>query len=512
MRSSFRAILTALVLVFCPLTWVGQAAEPVSRVAVPPGWQAYRGPSGLVVLTPRGWRVHDTGDGFFLAAGPGPGGAAAGVLALAQPVRVDGRAEGVVRGMGQAFPNVFPGVRVSGVQTLSGQPEVAVGRLDYLVNGRPYQGVAMCYKQGDQGMIYAAAADSQIWPGQRSQALAVLRGFLYASGPATGPDQAAGPPLPPMIQWADPQEKAFSCVVPQGWRVEGGLKRLHAIDVRPELVVESPDNGVLVRLGDAGVPSMVLPNEMMVRTGFTEGKMYSPGYGLNQLVLRYLPGARFAVEWYLPQRVEQLGDVRETPLTELTRQVMEQYAKSGLPTRADIGEVTFACQTPQGPRRGYAFVKTVLVTAPDNNQLGTWRVEMLAGYLARADQEPLARAVLNEMARNFRFSPEWLTAQAKITGSVSVIVAETQERISGMIRDSFNQRQRTMDQSMERYVRGAIRGTVLVEDPNTNERFEVPGGSNYYWRPTGGDVVVGTDTDTRPYSPNHWLERLNVLD
>lgn len=484
-----------------------------ARRQVPRGWQVYGGQSGLVVMHPAGWRVKEYSGGGFLALRPGPGGGAE-AFALAQPLKIEGQAASVVRGLGKILPGLFPGVRVSRLRSLSAQPDVAEARLDYAIKGRPFQGAALCFRQGKRGMLYAAAALREAWPGERQPALRILRSFMYAApAAAAAPGSArARVRLPAMVPWRDPTENAFRVLVPSGWRVQGGLRRFHAVDVRPELVVTSPDGEVAVRLGDARVPTMAQANSMLARSGFLEGSMYSPGYGAQQMVLRYLPGAQFATQFYLPRLVGQVSQVRARNLPQVARRTQAVYQQAGLNMQVDTGEVSFSSQGQQGLRRGYLFVQTSKVEMPGMPGLGTWQVETLYGYLARPDKEPLARAVLNAMVQSFQLDPGWVARQAQTAGQVSGIVTRTNQQITRIIRDTFQYRQQAQDQALERFDRGAIRGRVLVEDPNTGERFEVRGGSNYYWRRGSQDRFVGTQTDTRPYSPNHWLERMTVLD
>lgn len=492
---------------------LAQTAQPgyAARMQVPRGWQVYRGQSGLVVMHPAGWRVSEYSGGGFMALRTGPQGGAEAFV-LAQPMTIQGQAASVVRGLGQVLPRLFPGVQVSRLQTPSQQPDVAEARLDYAVNGRPFQGAALCFRQGRQGMLYAAAALRELWPGVRQQALYILKSFLYTAPAAAPAGAPAAVRLPAMVAWRDPAENAFSAQVPAGWRVQGGARRFHAVDVRAELVATSPDNGILVRLGDARVPPMALANPVLARSGFPEGSTYSPGYGVQQLVMRYLPGAMFATQFYLPKVVGQVSQVQARNLPQVAQRAMAAYQQAGLNVGVDTGEVTFVHQGQQGPRHGYLFVQTFRVMLPGAPGMGVWQVEYLYGYLARPDQEPLARAVLNAMVQSFRIDPAWMARQNQTAGQVSRIVSQTNQQISGIIRDTFQYRQRVQDRAFERYDRVAIRGKVLVEDPNTGERFEVQGGSNYYWRRGSEDRFVGTQTDTRPYSPNHWLERMNVLD
>jgi hypothetical protein len=314
-----------------------------------------------------------------------------------------------------------------------------------------------------------------------------------------------------MVNFRDPVEGAFTCPVPQGWTVEGGMRRYAAVDVRPELVATSPDGAILIRLGDAQVPTMTLPNQMLNMTGFTEGKIYNAGYGVNQLVMRYLPGVEFITKYYLPKRLGSFNNVKGQPLVDLTQKLQALYQRSGLPIRTDVGEARFDTNWQGSRRKGYIFSQTTLFQAP-GGQVAIWTVEKFAGYLASPGQESLAEAVLLAMVTGFQVDPQWQEQQSRLTGNVSKIVTETNHAIQGIIKSTFEYKTQVRDRALERYDRGAIRGNVLIEDPNTGQRYEVPNGSNHYWKRTGTNTFVGTDSDTKPTSPNYWFERMRVVD
>ena len=59
---------------------------------------------------------------------------------------------------------------------------------------------------------------------------------------------------------------------------------------------------------------------------------------------------------------------------------------------------------------------------------------------------------------------------------------------------------------------GTIRDQTLIQDPNTEEKFEVPAGSNYFWRIGSGNEFVGTKTSDPVYLPTHWIQKMNVVD
>jgi hypothetical protein len=55
----------------------------------------------------------------------------------------------------------------------------------------------------------------------------------------------------------------------------------------------------------------------------------------------------------------------------------------------------------------------------------------------------------------------------------------------------------------------AMLDQVLIEDPQSGAQFEVPAGSNYYWRREGTPAFIGTDS---PDMPIYWLKEMKVID
>lgn len=123
------------------------------KAEIPPGWTVFRGQSGLLVVHPLGWSIQERGAGTFLAYRLGPGGAA-NALALVMPMeKIDGQALGVVRGIGQIFPDLFPRVNVFKGRLLSQNPEVALADMQFTAQGLAFKGMAMCFKNDNKGVL-----------------------------------------------------------------------------------------------------------------------------------------------------------------------------------------------------------------------------------------------------------------------------------------------------------------------------------------------------------------------
>ena len=484
------------------------AAPPPHRMQLPAGWTVFRGNSGLVVPHPVGWQVQDRGAGSFLGYRPGQDGVAKAIVLVNPIERIDGRAMGVVQGVGQIFPDIFPRVQVFKTRIISTMPEVAIGELQFAPAGQPFRGVALCFKHEQKGVVYAIGSAVGTWPQEEAVMKHILNSFFYVGG------GAAGSSTPQMVPWRDPKEGAFVCPVPQGWKVEGGGQRFSAIDFRPEVLVTSPDEKILVRLGDAWIPPMTLPTALGQSLGLREGGGYSPD-GLNRsLIMRYLPSTAFLLHFYFPQRLGPVSNVQTRDLPEISQKVQAQMSAvtmGVMSVRVDTGEVTFDFQSEKGIRKGYGFIQTELTgggaAGPD---FGTWRVRIFNGYLAEPRLEPVAQTILTQMLAGLQFDPNWGMAQVRTAGKVSKIWSQNHNEIMGMINKTYEERSASQDRIWGKWSQ-VNRGQVSIEDPTTGQKFEVPSGSNYYWRIGAGQEFIGTETADKPYHPNLYIQEMRLM-
>jgi len=353
--------------------------------------------------------------------------------------------------------------------------------------------------QGSAGTFYLTSAPQARYP-QATEAFVRLLKSLRIQGSPTAVGGPPGGSLPEFVSWEDPHEKAFSLQVPRGWQVSGGLFRYAAVDIRPEVVAVSPDEKILIRLGDREIPPFTEPNATLALAGFTEGSLYSPGYGVVMRVKQYMPGVEFAEE-YVRTRVGEISsdlqfvEKKDRPdVADIFNRIYQKYEMFNIQTTLTTGEVVFTCRRENTLMRGYCFAGTLrTIIAPD---LGNWLVQHLAGFLAEAGQESLAQAVGERMLKTFQINPQWMAMQQNITASTGQVVHETHEAISKLSSQSYWYRQAVNDE-MARRRSNAILEVVDVVDPVTGEGYKVESGSNYYWIDPQGHIV-GTETYAVP--------------
>jgi hypothetical protein len=358
--------------------------------------------------------------------------------------------------------------------------------------------------RGNAGYFYVTAAPASRYRQAEGTFAGVLQSF-----------RAVGGPMPPgtgeltYVRWQDPKENAFSLEVPRQWVVSGGLFRFASVDVRPAIDVVSPDSRVRILAGDAQIPPFTVPNQMLQSLGFREGAWYSPGYGVNMMVMRYRPGVDFAKE-YVMSRISQrcagitVANARDLPqAAQAIDAIYQQYGGMGMTMQLTTGDVAFTCRLNDTQLRGYVLAGTQLTSAYGSS---LWTVQYLHGYLAVADRAEQAQSVLDHMLQSLQLNPQWVSMQQNLTGQTSQIVTRTNAEISGIISKSYWTTQTTMDE-LSRRRSNATLGVEDVIDPTTGRQIKVESGSNYYWIDQRG-TIVGTNTDTRPNLDFRELVRL----
>lgn len=302
------------------------------------------------------------------------------------------------------------------------------------------------------------------------------------------------------VRFVDSRENAFSTEVPKGWKTSGGLFRFAPVDPRGAVESLSPESDIRVTAGDAELPPFTLPNPTLAMAGFREGSWYSPGYGVRMMVRRYLPGADAAAEYVKAMVAPKIACSAltvsaPTPRPDLTQAMNALYAQfAGMGLREDAGEVRFDCTRNGQPWKGYYLVVTLLTSGAGG---GVWHVEHVLGYAAAAAKVPQAEAAMLHLAASMQVNPEWVQMQQGVTMATSRIVSKANQEISTTIRKTFENRQKTVDETSRRDA-NARRGVTDVFDPETGESWTVQNKSRYYWHKPGSDVMLGTEIFQSP--------------
>lgn len=375
----------------------------------------------------------------------------------------------------------FPGARLG---VVTGAP-VALAKVDFVGPRGPARANVLCFVHQGGGTLMAIAAPAAEFEARKTELAGILRSFSF-SGAGAGSGSARR-----YVRWTEPNERAYTIEVPEGWQVQGGLFRFSSLDVRGELNLRSPDGATTIFAGDKSLPTFTVPTQTLAMTGFREGMPYSPGYGSTFIVNRYIPGPAFA-EMYAQRRFGSIQVVDRKDRPDLVQNLARIAAQYGNPlnTRYTIGEVAFT--SPRG--NGYVLAGTSIWGMGDSQ---LWKVEYLYGYLAPPAGTAAANEILARGTATYAINPQWASAQQGLTAATSQIVAKTGEEIGRIHSQSYWATQGTMDR-LGRERSDANRGVVRLRDPESGEEFTAPAGANYYMRVRGQNTVLGNDTGERP--------------
>jgi hypothetical protein len=461
------------------------------------GWTTHEDPAGFAVSLPRGWQARaDGASGRAVASGPD------GAQVVMWPVFLaakTGNASGAPAAavLEQLARQAFPEAAWERTQTAGSGAARLSGR-----DGERRLAASFAWVQSPRGIagtFYCVAASPNLDASQREMYARILESFTVKGAENAGDSRQHAQPRIRYARWNDPNEGAFSVEAPDGWNVEGGLFRFASVDVRPALVATSPDGALRVAAGDSRIPTFAVPNQTLQFAGFTEGRWYSPGYGVQMMVQQFRPGATFAAEYVQNQMGQScgglaLGQPRDrADAVEAINRVNAQYGNYGVSVQMTAGELTFGCSTNGNAMRGYYYATTQLTQAYG---MGLWTVPYLYGYLAPAAREGEAQQVLSHLIESVTLNPQWVAMQQGLTANTSAIVADTNRAITGILSKSFENTQRVMDE-IDRRRSNANRGVVDVTDPATGREFQVESGSNYYWIDHRGNIA-GTDVYNSP--------------
>ncbi len=473
---------------------------------VPDGWQGHRDPLGFYVAYPADWSVDAGADGSIRIASPD-----GRRFAMIQPFYLQRpeRATGIIRQLPGLYPDLLRGARIEESRTVRDRPDEAIARLRFRQDGTWSRASVLCSIDGRSGMLYILAADEDDYEATRDDLLGVLQSFRFEEPKQPAAKRRKADSVD-YVRWQDPIEQAFWLEVPRGWKVSGGTFRYASVDVRPQLIAESPDGAIRITSGDVEIPPYIVPTPMLQMTGFSEGSVYSPGYGVQMMVMRYMPGMDFA-RWYVEFRVAGMYEgVRVTharprpDLVQSLNDVLYRYGALGIGASMQAGEVAFTGRLGGNEMRGYYLAVTQLTSAQGG---GIWNVQHLIGYVAEAGREQEAQDILGHMIRSSQMNPQWAAMQSQLAGQTAAIVSDTHQQISAIIDEGYWGRQAGPDEAMRNWSNMML-GQTDVRDPEDGSTWKVASGRNYYWRRAGSDTVVGTDTYDRPdidFTPlNEW--------
>jgi hypothetical protein len=286
--------------------------------------------------------------------------------------------------------------------------------------------------------------------------------------------------------WNDPNENAFSMLLPQSWSATGGTLRNIAGTGDADFQVNATDptgkEQIIIAYSYKYYVSPLL-------VGLPEGSVYNPTsaviYPATPNVFSYRSAADYVKEFIVPELQKNSEDVQILNMTNYP--TPSYYYLSG---NTQASAVSAILSFTKGGEQYIGGIR--LVTAGPGL---VWFVDFQAAVAPKDDFQKvsdLASMILPTTRYNLQWAQNEIVQKEARTG----IRVDLQKYLENSIDQRFATRESTTDITSQAWSE-AMLGTTQAEDPDTGTTYTVPNNFQYWWVDPHGNLV-GTTTDTNP--------------
>ncbi len=308
---------------------------------------------------------------------------------------------------------------------------------------------------------------------------------------------------------AEPREQAFTVLVPDGWRTEGGIFRvdpnaaggaLQSIAAKCDFTVKNDDAGtVMLRW----LPDMLYFDPRGTPLGQTG--LFPPGSNYNgATVMPLIPPAQFLAGVAFPYahpRAEDVQIVEQKSLPDLAGKYRQwaSVAMAGMTFgyEAAMTTVTYT-------EGGTAYKERMLCVIENWGQMGAglWGNKETLFFRAPAAEFERWVPYLHVIQNSVRISPEWMAGEIRGQIQRGEIARQTQQEIARIDREIVEHRRNT-NAEINNDMFLTLTGQEDFVNPFTNEVERDTSEWKYRWTDANGARVFSNE---ERYDPNHDLE------
>lgn len=440
-----------------PIFWILMAGTMLAA------GRTHTDPSGFTMELAEGWQARGGERGMVVAQAAG---GMRSVLILPILGRTADCGTWLERNLQGGWP-AYPQVSDLRVERMGRQ---AVARFVY--RGGQSRATMLCAETSARvGMVYAAAAPVAEFARELPGMVSMLKSFRLQGNQGASVGRAER-----YSSWTDPAESAWTTPVPEGWRPEGGVRRVSNLDIRSAVRMMSPDGARVIQLNDPRLEICVVPGPQTMTNAAPMGAgrwcPYQTGAQVAGWYVTNYWGRDFGLAEIQVQSHRERPDLAEPHNQESRRNGLGNYQYS-------FGEIVFRARRNGQPVEGRVMAQTQMFWTPDRSLVqGNYRT-IVNGYLGPAGEGGRMAKMLAEIEGGFRMNLNWLMENRRMS-------RRDAEAILGFQRWSADLNRRTFWETAEGQARRSeavgdtLLGRVRLKDEQGN-RYEAPAGSNYYY-------------------------------
>ena len=304
----------------------------------------------------------------------------------------------------------------------------------------------------------------------------------------------------------EPRENAFSMIIPQGWKIEGGIMRLdptamggpaQSIEAKLDMAVKRDDKGTVMgrTLADMRYADVAAANPMIAG-------MFPPGSNYNGMMVAPCPNAQSFITQmafpYVHPSAQQVSIIETNPATSLATRYQQSLATLPLPatSQCDAGVVALE-YTEDGMR--FREVWSAVIVNWGQLAAGMWENKETRFMRAPAAEFEQWVPVFAAMQASVKVNPKWLAGEIQGQMTRSQIVIDTQKEVQRIEQEMVESRQRVNDE-IQHSMYLTLTGQEDYKNPFTGE-YETRSselGTNRWVNDLGQELYTNDET----YNPN----------
>jgi len=305
---------------------------------------------------------------------------------------------------------------------------------------------------------------------------------------------------------AEPREKAFTILVPAGWRTEGGIVRVNPMAANgPANAIAAKVDFAVKRDAAGSVMLRALPEMMYAdlrRTPVGGTGMFPVGSQYNGMTVYPVTDAatflaQVAFKYAHPRATAaRVADRRRN--SRLAQAYAQRLRASGVPFQFRYDAAVITVNYQEG---GAAYTEKLFTVIEDMGQAGggIWSNKDTVLVRAPAGEFEKWAPILSIVQSSVQMNPQWVAGEIRGQMQRNKIALDVQRDIQRIDREIVAHRQRT-DAEINNDMFLTLTGQEEYINPHTNQ---VEMGSNQWknrWVTPSGDVVYSDDSS---YDPNH---------
>lgn len=322
-------------------------------------------------------------------------------------------------------------------------------------------------------------------------------------------DKLSGDERPSVVfhRSSEPNEKAFSFLLPEGWSISGGITRVdpntsggsgNAIEAKLYMKLTSPGN----KAGMGWLPDTRFfdmrryPGQNPAAPMFPDGSNYN-----GMLVMRMMPPADFIREIAVPFAHPHAQNLTITNV-QLLPELSGEYRKmSALMLGGYHFEYQTAIATMEYTENGIQYLEKMVCAIEDWGQMGGGLWSNKETWYVRTEK-PLFESfapVFVTIGQSVKLNPVWISREIRSQQVNSNIALQTQRDIERIDREITEHRAHTNAEiNNDMYLN--LTGQEDYTNPFTGETERGTNEWNYRWENEQGDVIY---SDNQAYNPNN---------